>query len=61
MDIFERDKLPVVATVEQVCFMLERLHQRCIFHNPRPELFDRADCPRQDAEDIGRGDGTALR
>lgn len=31
MDIFERDKLPVVATVEQVCFMVENLKPPLFF------------------------------
>jgi hypothetical protein len=46
MDIFERDKLPVVATVEQVCLMEERITPIFFFHNLCPELFNRVDGAR---------------
>ena len=39
MDIFERDKLPVVATVEQVCPLDEGLY-RPVLHGPLLELFN---------------------
>jgi hypothetical protein len=45
MDIFERDKLPVVATVEQVCLMVEA-NTGVFFFNPLVELFNGVDCAR---------------
>jgi hypothetical protein len=40
MDIFERDKLPVVATVEQVCPSLDEGLYRPVLHGPLLELFN---------------------
>ena len=58
MDIFERDNLPVVAGVEQVC-LRETNANMLSFHKPYLELFNGVDGARQDAEDIGRRDGAA--
>ncbi len=48
MDIFERDKLPVVATVEQVRLLDERVvHNGPLFMaHSLLELFNGADCAR---------------
>ena len=43
MDIFERDKLPVVATVEQVCYGMGVLY---VLYRPLLELFDGVDRSR---------------
>jgi hypothetical protein len=45
MDIFERDKLPVVATVEQVCLLYGGLY-RPVLHGLLLELFNRSDRAR---------------
>jgi hypothetical protein len=58
MDIFERDKLPVVATVEQVCLLDGVLHWP-LPHNPLLGLFHGGDRARQNAKDFGRRDGSA--
>jgi syntaxin-binding protein 1 len=44
MDIFERDKLPVVATVEQVCSSSRG--GRLVFSQQTLELFDGGDIGR---------------
>jgi hypothetical protein len=47
MDIFERDKLPVVATVEQVCLVNERIiPTSCFVYTPHLELFNGVDRAR---------------
>ena len=44
MDIFERDKLPVVATVEQVCFPSNTVAPTCLLTPTHLlELFDGVD------------------
>ncbi len=44
MDIFERDKLPVVATVEQVCSSIRGSY--LVFSQYTLELFDGGDSRR---------------
>jgi hypothetical protein len=45
MDIFERDKLPVVATVEQVRLLKRGLY-RPVLHSPLLGLFNGGDRAR---------------
>ena len=61
MDIFERDKLPVVATVEQVCFPSNTVAPTCLLTPTHLlELFDGVDGGRQNAKNTGRRDGSAI-
>jgi hypothetical protein len=62
MSIFERDKLPLVANVEQVPFLLfASAVVRIVYYIYFLELFDWPDHSRKDSKRVGRGDGAASR